>query len=423
MVVTLTTEAKNWLAMNAGVGNCFSPTGVSYTDADNIPHTGSTGDVVNAFMVAHLVGNDIAIIIAGMDYTHFKTINGGVDIGFDDVNFAYTNDGSGSLPAYCVTPANIVSTTLTLSTNSCTEPCNVTGSVSWENIGGIAGTFDPAMLINGTPTSLGSAETLSPGQTTTHGFSLPPNLTVGTYDVCASPGTHCQTLVVSPAPANVISATLTVDTNDCTTPCTTNGTASWANTGGTASDPIDLGITVNGALTTLDTGIVIDPGATTLEYPFTLTDLAAGTYSICASPNSGTSCQSVLVRTPADITTTNMVLTPSTCIEPCDTLVEVTYINSGQTAGTFTPEITVDGVPVQLSPDTLGPGIEVTKSFGLTGKTIGTYTICAVPIGATTCQTLTVNQVQEAALGPLLIGGLAVGVLFASQKKRTEEHK
>lgn len=140
MVVTLTTTAKNWLATHAGVGNCFSPSGVSYTLPDtHAVMTGSTGDVVNAFFVAHLVGLDTApaIIIANTDYNGFKAINGGTDIGFDDVNFAYTNDGATSgISAYCavVTGASFTSTPTGASiyidgsvTSSGTTPATITG--------------------------------------------------------------------------------------------------------------------------------------------------------------------------------------------------------------------------------------------------------------------------------------------------------
>lgn len=426
MVVTLTTAAKNWLAINAGIDNCFSPTGISYKDPEGVSHTGSTGDVVNAFRAGFMVDLTTAKIIADMDYVGIKALNGGVDLTMGtstpgvidgDVKWAYANDGTTSgIPAYCVAPASIVSTTLTLSTTSCTEPCNVTGSVSWINNGGITGTLNPAILINGASTSLGSAENIDPGQTITHGFSLPPDLPALTYEVCASPGTHCQTVVVSHTPANVVSAILMVDTNDCTVSCTISGTVSWTNNGGTASSPIDLGVTVNGTPTVLGSGVVIDPGATTSAYPFSLTPVA-GTYTICASPNSGTTCQVVTVRTPANITTTEMTLTPSTCAEPCNTSIDVTYMNSGQTAGDFTPEITVDGTSIQLAPETLGPGISVVKTFALADKPIGTYTICAVPLGATTCQTLTVNAVQEAGMGGFLVAGLVVGALLMGGKK------
>ena len=130
MVVTLTTEAKNWLAINAGVSNCFAPTGVVYKDADGISHTGATGDIVNAFLVAHMVGLDSAEIIASTNYTVFKTINGGNDIGFDDVNFAYNNDGAVSgTPAYCYVAPPVL-TTITISPASASIQIGATQQLS-----------------------------------------------------------------------------------------------------------------------------------------------------------------------------------------------------------------------------------------------------------------------------------------------------
>jgi hypothetical protein len=94
MAVILTTAAKNWLAINAGVDNCFSPNGVIYKLPDEVgTRTGSTGDTVNAFYALHLVHRDTDVIVAGMNYTGFTSLNNGTDIDTDDVLFAYTNDG------------------------------------------------------------------------------------------------------------------------------------------------------------------------------------------------------------------------------------------------------------------------------------------------------------------------------------------
>lgn len=135
MVVTLTTAAKNWLAMNAGVNNCFSPSGVSYTDAEGVSRTGSTGDIVNAFWVANAVGLGTAPIIANTNYNQFIAINGGTGIGFDDIQFAYQNDGS-TYPAYCAaitgvtftsTPAGATIYIDGSTTSSGTTPATITG--------------------------------------------------------------------------------------------------------------------------------------------------------------------------------------------------------------------------------------------------------------------------------------------------------
>lgn len=89
----ITTALKDWLATNAGISNCYSSTGIVYTDPDGIARTGSTGDVLNAFVVAHLVGLDSAVIKASTNYTQLKVINENNDLTITDVAFAYNNDG------------------------------------------------------------------------------------------------------------------------------------------------------------------------------------------------------------------------------------------------------------------------------------------------------------------------------------------
>lgn len=98
----ITYPLKNWLADNAGVNGCFVPSELTYQDPDGIERTGSTGDALNAFVVAHLVGKDDVIIIKNTNYTQLKVINEGNSISIDDVAFAYNNDGDPSgEPLYC----------------------------------------------------------------------------------------------------------------------------------------------------------------------------------------------------------------------------------------------------------------------------------------------------------------------------------
>jgi len=99
--MTLSTNGKNWLAQNAGSGNCFTTGGVSYTDADGIARVGSTGDVVNAFYTAHSVNKDTATIIAATSYNGFRAINGG-DLVMGDVGDAYGMESGAT--QYCYTP-------------------------------------------------------------------------------------------------------------------------------------------------------------------------------------------------------------------------------------------------------------------------------------------------------------------------------
>ncbi len=88
----------------------------------------------------------------------------------------------------------------------------------------------------------------------------------------------CITISVN-TPENVVSNLLTVDKNNCETPCIVSGTARWTNTGGTASVPTDLKITVNGTPTILVADVVISAGGTTSIYPFNTESLVKGTYS------------------------------------------------------------------------------------------------------------------------------------------------
>jgi hypothetical protein len=102
--MTLTSGGKDFLATHAGKDNCFQPSGVSYTDADGVAHTGSTGDVANALWVAHAVGKDTVPITAdGKNYSDFKAANGGYDINIDvDLLWIYNNDGGAGEPQYCI---------------------------------------------------------------------------------------------------------------------------------------------------------------------------------------------------------------------------------------------------------------------------------------------------------------------------------
>ena len=98
----LTPETKDWLAENAGIDSCFSSININYIDPDNIARTGSTGDVLNAFVVAHMVGKDNAIIIANTNYSSLKSINNNQDIAINDIAWVYSNDGTGTESRYCI---------------------------------------------------------------------------------------------------------------------------------------------------------------------------------------------------------------------------------------------------------------------------------------------------------------------------------
>ncbi len=88
---------------------------------------------------------------------------------------------------------------------------------------------------------------------------------------------------------------------------------------------------------------------------------------------------------PANITATNMVITPSETpcrAGICTLSVDVTWTNTGGTSGTFVPNITIDTVaidPPPYSSESLGAGASVTKSFTVTNLSSGNPAICPYP--------------------------------------------
>lgn len=112
--MTLNDNCKNWLADNAGTNHCYAQTGIAYTDPDGIERTGGTGDVANAFYVAHLIGKDTVIIIADTNYSQLKIINESVDLDLDDVRWVYNNDGH-IIGMYCSNTTSTPTVTPTIS--------------------------------------------------------------------------------------------------------------------------------------------------------------------------------------------------------------------------------------------------------------------------------------------------------------------
>lgn len=102
--MTLNVNTKNWLAQNAGINGCYTASGLYYQDPDNVTRSGGTGDVLNAFFVAHLINRDTISIIANTSYNNLKSTNGNADISMDDISWVYNNDGvPGNETGYCMT--------------------------------------------------------------------------------------------------------------------------------------------------------------------------------------------------------------------------------------------------------------------------------------------------------------------------------
>lgn len=80
---------------------------------------------------------------------------------------------------------DIAATDMTVDPTYCSEPCNVTVTVTWQNISNKTQTFRPTILINGTRIRKEEI-TLAKNETTTQTFNL-TDLIEGTYEICPHP--------------------------------------------------------------------------------------------------------------------------------------------------------------------------------------------------------------------------------------------
>jgi len=84
-------------------------------------------------------------------------------------------------------PANITATNMVITPASpCDEPCDATVTITWTNTGGKAGTFEPAIIVNGVRTGIGSNINLAKNGTHVEAFSL-TGLTEADYNICPDP--------------------------------------------------------------------------------------------------------------------------------------------------------------------------------------------------------------------------------------------
>ncbi|GAH25247.1 unnamed protein product [marine sediment metagenome] len=77
MAVETNETAKNWLATNAGVGNCFATSGVSYFTVEGDPKTGGTFIVLTFLQTAGLLdATKNNVIVNGKSYNDYLSETG-----------------------------------------------------------------------------------------------------------------------------------------------------------------------------------------------------------------------------------------------------------------------------------------------------------------------------------------------------------
>jgi hypothetical protein len=87
-----------------------------------------------------------------------------------------------------VNPAHITAKTIESNQTTCTAPCSVTISVTWENTGDVTGNFVPNITVDGTPaTPTYTSEPLAGLATSTVKTFTIPGLTAANHEICPIP--------------------------------------------------------------------------------------------------------------------------------------------------------------------------------------------------------------------------------------------
>jgi len=101
----LTEAAKDWLAINAGVGNCFVTSGVSYFTVEGDPKTGATFIVLTFLQVAGLLDETKNnVIVNGKSYNDYIEETGESGITDDDILWVAAHDEGPDQYCIGVTP-------------------------------------------------------------------------------------------------------------------------------------------------------------------------------------------------------------------------------------------------------------------------------------------------------------------------------
>ncbi len=203
----------------------------------------------------------------------------------------------------------------------------------------------------------------------------------------------------------------------CTAPCDVNVNVTWINDAATDMEFVPSLMIDGSSISPTPYPPEILHAGESVTHTFLVSGLTAASHQICADPDSGISCVTITVSTPANIVATTIVPSVDMCTAPCDVTVDVTWLNTGQVAGTFTPTIMVNDIPKSLTPEILGPGQSVMHTFPLTDLTVGSHTICADPNAGAACVTITVNAAGGgAAMLFGLVGIAALGMMMTSKR-------
>lgn len=100
---------------------------------------------------------------------------------------------------------------------------------------------------------------------------------------------------------------------------------------------------------------------------------------------------------PLGIKSISIVSDKTTCIEPCDINIEVTWENDSATAIEFTPSLLINEnlLNIEYLPEILPAVSIVTHTFLVLGLMKGTHVICASPNGGTSCLIINIETAPK----------------------------
>jgi Bacterial Ig-like domain (group 2)/PEGA domain len=465
--MTLTLNAQNWLATNAGINNCFSSTDVSF----NFPGTGTlvggTADIVQTFSTVGTYGTTAQkneAIIAGISYNQFITdINGDFSVDNSDVMFVADRDGHIDAPQdqSC---AQSALASIVISPTPLTVQIGTPQQLTAACIDQYGATFT-------CPTLTWSSS--DPAKATVSQSGLVIGIAVGSTNIsCAEGGLTSNTSVVTVTqvltPADIVATdiTLTPDTTACIASCGMTVDVTWTNNGGTVGTFVP-NITINGN--------EIDPvyspeslaGLSSVTRSFIVSNLLSGNHTICAYPNpTSLACKTITVNASASFTSnpsgadvyidgssTSSGMTPVTVTnlsvgnhtyrltnDACDNertgsftiptgviTVDVPYITiNGSARFTSAPSqarIWIDDVDTEV--DTPDDVLDLTPGDHTFELRRAGYENFAGDFTVTLCQRHDhehINLVQaaaEAGIGGIVMLGLAVGAIMMSQQGKS----
>lgn len=136
MAVTLTTDAKNWIAQNLGIGDCMTEVAQSFTYRDSVNNIDISDSGGTATIVNRLIDSIVPYVTIGetqYTYAALKTQNNNVELVYpDDVQWVMANDSGASQHCVGVTPT-CTPGDRRCRTSTVIEQCKADGS-GWEDV-------------------------------------------------------------------------------------------------------------------------------------------------------------------------------------------------------------------------------------------------------------------------------------------------